>query len=148
MAPPAHHMILHALSRRYSIWIRHICLMYNYCVYNNLDSEYFPYKRSTICKACIIMGRAGRVICIPLLFHARPWYRPAFKMTFDKFAFKTTFIIVFINVEKIILMTIFFQKLIVFIKAHLNPVSAPEWPWDGTLKTYRENVACRVLGQL
>ena len=60
----------------YSICIRitiTITITSTITAYTITYSEYFLYKWSTDCKACIIYSRVGSVSCISILFHT-PWY--------------------------------------------------------------------------
>ena len=52
----------------YIIWIRNICLMYNYCVYNNLFWIFHIQMEYPSAQHAESYGRANRVSYISLLF--------------------------------------------------------------------------------
>ena len=71
---PSYHMIIYMLCRRYSIWVRNVCLVYKYRIYITY-SEYFLFKWSTVCKAKTEVNTCpaplGRRSWLPLLSLSR-----------------------------------------------------------------------------
>ena len=78
---------LYVFCRRYSIWIRDICLMYNYCVHNNLMNIFIQmeYPRGVpVCKARIIVWKGGaRQFYLPSIPYSLPYPYSLDKTLFD-----------------------------------------------------------------
>ena len=94
---------LYMLCRRYSIWIRSICLMYNYRVYNNLF-WIFLYKWSTLLQSMEIIYMVGR---------ARQLYLPSISYSYIN-----------MKTEKLH-WSLFYSYIYIYI--HICIVYTPQW---------------------
>ena len=74
-------MIIHALQTG-TLFIRNICLMYNYRVYNNLFRIFLIKMEYPSAKHVQSYGRANRVSYISLLF-LTPWYYPLIQLWYS-----------------------------------------------------------------